>query len=370
MIEVVMAISLEESYAEIDRLWARARAARRSGDREAALEALRSLLDHPCAHHQVVDDEVLDEMHSVLRELGRFDEAIEAKRAAIAAGYRSSPDPEADIAECLIASGHRAEADELYAALRDRDPDDPWLYNSAGFAYRGVDDREALRWLLDGIDVALATGDHDQVAAQLLEMTREQWERLGEPPDDDLVDRVEEFIGNWSRPALGSRSRPDAPHAVTLRPCEHCGFDPGRPPSEGAALPPTPSGSVGGIPLSMAWFPIDEWELATDRWPDLLDDLPADHRSYSHRIEARLKSLAKHVPGHRLSVSPLTVAELVDAEGDDANTGRARSVLAAEIARTGRAIAWPPARNDRCWCGSGQKYKKCCGPVPPAEDGA
>ncbi|GAA0972953.1 hypothetical protein GCM10009555_026980 [Acrocarpospora macrocephala] len=24
-------------------------------------------------------------------------------------------------------------------------------------------------------------------------------------------------------------------------------------------------------------------------------------------------------------------------------------------------IAWPPGRNDPCWCGSGRKYKKCCG---------
>lgn len=23
-------------------------------------------------------------------------------------------------------------------------------------------------------------------------------------------------------------------------------------------------------------------------------------------------------------------------------------------------IAWPPARNQPCWCGSGIKYKKCC----------
>ncbi|WP_406642893.1 SEC-C metal-binding domain-containing protein [Amycolatopsis sp. WGS_07] len=22
------------------------------------------------------------------------------------------------------------------------------------------------------------------------------------------------------------------------------------------------------------------------------------------------------------------------------------------------ALSWPPARNERCWCGSGAKYKK------------
>jgi hypothetical protein len=325
------------------------------------------LLDHPCAHHQVVEHEVLDEIHVMLRELGRFDEAIDAKRAAIAAGYRSTPDPEADIAECLIESGNRAEGDALFAVLRDRTPDDPWLYNSAGFAYRGVDDREALRWLLDGIEVAITTGDHDQVVAQLLEMAVEQWERLEEPTDDEVVARVEEFIANWTRPPYRSKNWPDAPPPPVLRPCEHCGFDPDRPPPASDTVS-TASGAARKMPLSLAWFPAVEWELAIGRWPDLLDDLPADHRSYSQRIEARLKWLTKQAPGHRLSVSPLTVAELVEAYGADANTGEARSLLAAEVARRGRALDWPPARNDRCWCGSNQKYKKCCGPAPPAED--
>jgi tetratricopeptide (TPR) repeat protein len=367
MIDVVMVVSLDESQQQIDRLWDRARAARRSGDRKAALEALRSLLDHPCAHHQVVGHEVLDEVFIVLRELGRFDEAIDAKRAAIAAGYRSSPDPEADIAECLIDSGNRAEGDALFAVLRDRTPNDPWLYNSAGFAYRGVDDRESLRWLLDGIDVAITTGDHDQVVTQLLQMAVEQWERLGEPADDEVVARVEDFIANWTRPSSVPSQWPDAPPPTLLRPCEHCGFDPDSP-SAAADVVSIASSAARKMPLSLAWFPSDEWELAIDRWPDLLDELPADHRSYSHRIEARLKWLAKQAPGHRLSVSPLTVAQLVEVHGAGADTGEARSSLAADVARSGRAPEWPPARNDRCWCGSGQKYKKCCGPVPPAED--
>jgi len=31
------------------------------------------------------------------------------------------------------------------------------------------------------------------------------------------------------------------------------------------------------------------------------------------------------------------------------------------ITPEGELIPWPPERNDRCWCGSGAKYKKCCG---------
>ncbi|TQC47004.1 hypothetical protein EEB14_22715 [Rhodococcus sp. WS4] len=45
-----------------------------------------------------------------------------------------------------------------------------------------------------------------------------------------------------------------------------------------------------------------------------------------------------------------------------------RSVSATAI-RSGRCTAahcletaWPPGRNEACWCGSTLKYKKCCRP--------
>jgi uncharacterized protein YecA (UPF0149 family) len=48
-------------------------------------------------------------------------------------------------------------------------------------------------------------------------------------------------------------------------------------------------------------------------------------------------------------------------QGEDPE--RARAQYTAERLRTGEAIAWPPGRNDPCWCGSSSKYKKCCGPA-------
>jgi hypothetical protein len=362
-------ITLEQSFTEIDDLQSRARSARKSGESDDALDVLRALLEHPCADHQIVEHEVLDEIHTVLRGLGRYDEAIEAKRAAIAAGYRSRPDPEADIAECLVEAGRRSDADALYSALRERDPDDPWLYNSAGFAYRGVDDREALRWLLDGIDVAIATGDHDQVIGQLLGLAREQWDGLGEQPDGELIGRVEEFERNWQRPSHASHRWLDAPPIPQPQPCSHCGFDPDRPP-DAPWVPPPAQSAASKMALSLAWFPAEQWAVAVTRWPDLLDEMPAEHDAYSRRIEARLKWLAKKMPGHKLSVSPLDVDELVLTRSDDAGTGEGRSLMAAELARTGRGVNWPPSRNEPCWCGSSRKYKKCCGPTPIAEDSA
>ena len=162
-------------------------------------------------------------------------------------------------------------------------------------------------------------------------MARGQWETLGEPADQRVLDRVEAFAASWSPPSV-----PSAP----------------------------------AMPVVLAWFPAEQWPIALDRWPDLADDLPADHAAYSRRIEARLKWLAKGLPGHRVSIAPLTVAELDASAGERGGTGEARSELAAHVHQQGRAIDWPPGRNDRCWCGSGRKYKQCCGPEPPAPDRA
>ncbi|MGH8987317.1 MAG: SEC-C metal-binding domain-containing protein [Acidimicrobiales bacterium] len=66
----------------------------------------------------------------------------------------------------------------------------------------------------------------------------------------------------------------------------------------------------------------------------------------------------------------MTVDGLTDycAGEEAAGTGEARSSYAAEIARRGEATPWPPGRNGPCWCGSGRKYKTCCGPVPMAPE--
>lgn len=364
-----MAISrLIESQEQVDALARAANQASRDGRWEDAAAALRAMLAHPCARHLLVDYEVLNELHHALRNARRFDEAIDAKRAAITAGYRSDPDPEADIAEVLLQAGRRDEADQLYGELRQRDPDDVWLYNSAGFSYAGIDDRQALQWCLDGIDVAIATGDPDQVVIQLLEMAERLWSVLGEPADESLVERVERFTAEWTpvphRPRWG-----DLPPAPVMTVCEHCGFDPDAPLQEIGATARAVAPAARPTMLAFAWFPSDEWAAARTWWPDLAD-LPADHTAYSHQIESRVKAIAKHTTGHPFHIAPLRVDELITLMGERAGTATARSERAAQMVQEGRAIAWPPARNDRCWCGSGRKYKQCCAPVAaaPADD--
>lgn len=71
---------------------------------------------------------------------------------------------------------------------------------------------------------------------------------------------------------------------------------------------------------------------------------------------------------------PIRVGEYVDwcaKGGRDPGESSSRAAYAAELARQGGTGPWPPGRNEPCWCGSGRKYKRCCGAVtlPPEEGG-
>lgn len=391
-------ITVDESWRQILALIDQAEQAVTDQRWAEATERWRAVLAHPCAHHQVVEYEILEEIHQTWRRAGRYEDAIAAKRDAIAAGYWSVPDPETDIAECLLASGRRDEADALFAELRERDPEDVWLYNAAAYSYGEVDARESLRWALSGIDVALDTGDPDQVVVQLIECAEAAWESVGEPADQELIETVETFCENWTPPRRSGPRFGDAPPSED-RPCGHCSYQPDTSRTEqeerarrarrrlleaedpealarldAAFGGPEPRATLPGpVELAVGWFPADEWPHALKRWPHLLDDLPADHAEYSRATEARIKRIARHLHGHRLHVAAMTVGGLeahADDSGSDPGSGEARSAYAAALLGAGAAVVWPPGRNDRCWCGSDRKYKKCCGPVPAAEDQA
>jgi uncharacterized protein YecA (UPF0149 family) len=76
-----------------------------------------------------------------------------------------------------------------------------------------------------------------------------------------------------------------------------------------------PDDGVGAVAL--AWLPARDYERAVMLWPDFAQservagpDGPLPHTQYCRTME--------HI------------------------------------------LAWPPGRNQPCWCGSGPKYKKCC----------
>lgn len=114
---------------------------------------------------------------------------------------------------------------------------------------------------------------------------------------------------------------------------------------------------------AVAWLPCKEFQAALRLWPDFRNEWEADgYEGYCCHLQATLVNLAS------VGVNPLLAPVRMDAytrwcarAGLSPDSSEARSEYAAELARHGEAIRWPPGRNKACWCGSGLKYKKCCG---------
>ncbi len=59
-----------------------------------------------------------------------------------------------------------------------------------------------------------------------------------------------------------------------------------------------------------------------------------------------------------------------DAHGHDAANRRSRATFVATDREAGAGRAWPPGRNEPCWCGSARKYKRCCGALATRDPAA
>jgi SEC-C motif len=132
------------------------------------------------------------------------------------------------------------------------------------------------------------------------------------------------------------------------------------------------SSSFGrAIATSLAWFPSEDYDDAIERWPSLAEDwADCPHGEYCRRIQSELLRLSNRgVP--MAGVASIRLVDYVpwcDRERIDPESPASRARYAAELTRQGEAIPWPPRRNDPCWCGSGRKYKRCCGTVSYAPD--
>ena len=101
-----------------------------------------------------------------------------------------------------------------------------------------------------------------------------------------------------------------------------------------------------------------------------------DNFAKTHRLWSRLEAQDAEAPyyryiegvlraaegGRRLTVVPRTFESwlrLLDVADDAGRLADVPSLISRYD--DGRAIPWPPGRNQPCWCDSGTKYKKCCG---------
>ncbi|WP_444960367.1 SEC-C metal-binding domain-containing protein [Nocardiopsis sp. M1B1] len=100
----------------------------------------------------------------------------------------------------------------------------------------------------------------------------------------------------------------------------------------------------------------------------LLTEQAAEHGAdtYYRAAERSLRERDREHPGTPRSVVLHGVEDIVEfAERsglDPADDGTALAWSDLELTEGDpRLRSWPPGRNEPCWCGSGRKYKKCCG---------
>ena len=310
--------------------------------------------------------ELLGELAEAYEGLGRTDDALATMQAAIDAGYTGAPDPRCRLAEILLRAGRAEEAHLIFTEVKAETPDDVWLYNNAGLEYGAARDHErAVVWLAEGLDLAIATGDRERLVAQMSDLRRASLAALGRELDE-LEARADEFLAQPPPPRPAGK--PDELPGV-LAALDAAAKGAVRAPT---AAVPTINPSGGRVVLALSWFPREEFAAALEAWPQLADGWDtADHTEYNRRLQRHLAEIQRHLAEMPTAHGPAWIAPIqVDRlrswcarTGNDPASGSARSSYAAELARTASAdlIAWPPARNEPCWCRSGRKYKQCCG---------
>lgn len=120
-----------------------------------------------------------------------------------------------------------------------------------------------------------------------------------------------------------------------------------------------------GVPTEVRtlFWPRSEFDAARERWPDAIDQ-GVSQAQYYRDLQAKLDAMAsegaRRVSAVHCSVDSFAV--YLGTAGDrplDSSAAR-RDYLDARYSE-GHYRQWPPPRNQPCWCGSGTKYKKCCG---------
>jgi uncharacterized protein YecA (UPF0149 family) len=115
--------------------------------------------------------------------------------------------------------------------------------------------------------------------------------------------------------------------------------------------------------VRMLFWPRSEFDAARERLAGAIDQEVSQaqyYRDLENKLVAMATEGAPRVSAVSCSVDSLAV--YVGRAGDrplDSSAAR-RDYLDARYSE-GHYVEWPPPRNQPCWCGSGTKYKKCCG---------
>ncbi|WP_158888238.1 SEC-C domain-containing protein [Amycolatopsis anabasis] len=281
------------------------------------------------------------------------------QQAIAAGGATGGIDPQVSYAAFLVAVGESERARELLDEVWRKGGDNPSAYEMGGEIFE-VDFEEpevALRWYTGGIARVIDPADppeaadllDDSALGMLFSARSRVRKQLGQPEDqwDEL----------WNS-AYAIRYQGRSPEDVE------------RELFRAAEEMRRPRRAVQG---TLLYWPREQLAEYLRRWPGAypgFEDEADPHERHRREVESTLRGSDDGMP---LAVAIAEVAgfvEYVDEHADlRPDEPEARASYAAELGRLGKGSPWPPGRNDPCWCGSGRKYKKCCGAPGFADPG-
>jgi hypothetical protein len=249
----------------------------------------------------------LEAQVDALEEAGDYDGAIAALERL---QERTGDDQRWHVAWMHVRAGREAEAAPLWSALRAERPDDPGVpYLEATAHLEDEGDERALPLLEEALAMALHVGSDVTMVRKIADDRTAALRRAGIAPTQ--VDRA-------ARDALERTA------------------------------------------IAVGWLPAGEHARALTAWPDFGQETEGtDHAGYSLALDRRMRGTARRPVLVELDVDE--VQAWATRHGWEPGWGITHSQVAAEAERQGRGRAWPPGRNEPCWCGSGDKYKRCCG---------
>ena len=282
--------------------------------------------------------ELLEELAEYYTTGGRHDEAVAVMTMALQRGWAGTSDGRCRIAEFLLQAGLLDEAESLYDAVVETAPDDAApRYAAAVELWQANQPARALRWAAEGLRLALEQHPGPMLTA-LADLHGQIRQALGEAPDSLDARATRQLSGpRGGGPARGEGTTPPLPFPVDARAHD----------------------------LAVPFLPGRHFEAAVAAWPDLARRWAAGgHAGYRTEVERRLRELAQASPQTRVGIvalDPGVVAAWCARHGMDAREAFCRDAYAANALNAGRSRAWPPARDEPCWCGADDPYGQCCG---------
>ena len=261
--------------------------------------------------------------------LALAERAVEAYRAQ---GDGADGYARARRAELLARLGRDDEATAAFNALR------PLLVrdrNAASYLTEALEEcgraSIAEQWLTSALDIVLDRAEggpdrnHVKLVYSLLQARRRVRSDLGMLPDghDDLADRMRAAAAN------------------------------------GGARPPAVAKRAG---QGVMFWPKAEFDQVLLRWPAFVDVYGHTWDEHRTDVEKALRVWAES-GGTGFTLYPGSAEGLADhlaRHGGDPGDAELRARYAEQLEKLVPGVAWPPGRNDACWCGAAGKYKKCC----------